>query len=480
MTSWPPRNNRREVNVSYVDEVEAFDRELVIQLKEGQARIQEEGRLADHTISQVRIWRVILPWTGTKRWDESAVPFTFGEFETDRGLVGVCDRASPDLEALRERVVGRNAFDPAIRADLGSAYWDLAGKIADKPLWQYLRDIFDLETPEVAGVPVDFEHIPVSAYTWYRFPDVNGEHEVTFDTYPQYLREEIRAHGFRVIKLSMCDFEPLRYIELVHDIRDALGPEVEIRVDPHASWSESQALRFMKATEDCNLEWIEEPVGGRFENMWRAGHRLRQMSSIPISSHAWLPPLAGRSRSKGRYVDGDLDIPLNLKAIRRYQPADVSAPDAGCGPLALKRYCDTARFMGMDISMHSGYELGPDTAIRLHFAAFAFPYSLHHHINWGRPIAPFALHAIDSHYNQFEGDVIRGGHMPYEQGCLRLPSGPGLGVELDPDLMEQHRLTPEIAELHTRHIEAVRGRHMDELGWRHNRMGWHRIRSDPG
>ena len=130
--------------------------------------------------------------------------------------------------------------------------------------------------------------------------------------------------------------------------------------------------------------------------------------------------------------------------------------------------------MGMDIGMHSGYELGPDTAIRLHFAAFAFPYSLNHHINWGQPIAPFALHAIDSHYNQFVGDVIRGGLMPYDQGLLALPTGPGLGVELDPDLLEEHKFTQEKWDLHTRHIEAVRARHLDELGWRHHRMGWHR------
>ncbi len=465
--------------MDYIDEVEAFDCELVADLKAGQARILEEGLAANLVIRDVRTWPVIMPWTGTKRWDESAVHFCFGEFETDQGLVGLCDRAPGDLEALKERTVGRNPFDPAIRADLGSAYWDLAGKVAGKPLFRYLRDVFELEEPAVQGVPVDYSHIPVASYTWARFPDVNGKNQVTFDTYPQYLQESIREHGFQVIKLSACDFEPLRYIELVHNIRAALGPEVELRLDPHASWSESQALRFMRGVEDCNLEWIEEPVGGRFENIWRAGHRLRRMTSVPISSHAWLPPLAQSPAAAGRYVDAALDIPLNLEAMRRYQPADVSAPDASCGPLALKRFYDTARFMGMEIGMHSGYELGPDTAIRLHFAAFAFPYSLNHHINWGAPRAPFALHALDSHYDQFSGDVIRGGHMKYRQGMLEVPSGPGLGVELDPELLEEYRLTPEKAELHRLHIEAVRARHMDELGWRHNRMGWHRLLKEP-
>jgi glucarate dehydratase len=288
----------------------------------------------------------------------------------------------------------------------------------------------------------------------------------------------VNEQGFRVIKLSMCDFEPLRYIELVHDIRSALGPDIEIRVDPHASWSESEALRFMKGVEDCRVEWIEEPVGGRFENIFKAGHRLRAMSSVPISSHAWLPPLlhGDSPGTTGRYTDAALNLPLDLDVLSRYQPADISAPDAYDGPLALKRYYDTARFMGMDIAMHSSYELGPGTAIRLHIAAFAFPYKIGYHIVWGNGTAPFALHALDAHYNQWEGDVIQGGKLKYDQGCLVVPEGPGLGVALDHDLLEHYRWTEEKHALHLRHIEAIRARHADALGWRRNRMGWLRTR----
>ena len=273
----------------------------------------------------------------------------------------------------------------------------------------------------------------MSAYTWYSFPDLNGENAVTFESYPTYVQDIIRTHGFHNIKLSMCDFEPQRYVELVRNIRAAVGPDVDIRVDPHASWGEAQALRFMREVEDYHLEWIEEPVGGRFNHIFRAGHRLRLLSTIPISSHAWLPPLLPHSDAKGRYGDGTLDAALDLDALRRWQPADISAPDAYAGPLALKRYYDVARFMGMGIGMHSAYELGPATAIRLHIAAFTFPYEIPYHIVWGRERAfpPFSAHAIDAHYNQWADDVICGGKMTYDQGFLTVPKEPGLGVELD-------------------------------------------------
>ena len=267
-----------------IEAIANFDRDLVKDIKDRQDYINTRGHDAGHKIKNVRTYRVLMPWRGTKRWDGSAEGFSFAEFETDQGLVGIAEGIACEGEELRAHTLGKNPFDPEIRGLLGLAYWDLVGKIASKPLYQYLRDVFDLDTPVVTK-------IPIAAYTWYRFPDINGKHQVDFETYPQHIKSLVDDESFRIIKLSMCDFEPFRYIELIHNIRDLVGYDIDIRVDPHASWSESEALRFMLGVEDCRLEWIEEPVGGRFENIFRAGDRLRKISSIPISSHAWLPPL---------------------------------------------------------------------------------------------------------------------------------------------------------------------------------------------
>ena len=159
-----------------------------------------------------------------------------------------------DLEELQARALGKNSFDAQLRAEMGLAYWDLIGKIADKPVGQYLHELFGLETPLA-------ERVPMSAYTWYSFPDLNGENAVTFEGYPEYVQGIIRQHGFHNIKLSMCDFEPHRYIELVHNIRAAVGPDVDIRVDPHASWGKAQALRFMRGVEGLPYR-VDRGAGG--------------------------------------------------------------------------------------------------------------------------------------------------------------------------------------------------------------------------
>ena len=63
-------------------------------------------------ITDVRTYRVLMPWRGTKRWDGSAEGFSFAEFETDQGLVGVAEGLSSEADALRSLVLGKN---PSIR-----------------------------------------------------------------------------------------------------------------------------------------------------------------------------------------------------------------------------------------------------------------------------------------------------------------------------------------------------------------------------
>ena len=46
--------------------------------------------------------------------------------------------------------------------------------------------------------------------------------------------------------------------------------------------------------------------------------------------------------------------------------------------------------------------------------------------------------AADAHYHHLTDDIIRGGKMKYVNGEIAVPSGPGLGVELDRDKLKQY------------------------------------------
>ena len=122
-----------------IEELLEFDRENVAAAKAVEERIQQEGMAAGHTIRDVRVYRVLMPWVGTKRWDGSAEGFTFAEFETDKGLVGIAEGANSDLDELRAKVLGKNPFDTSIRAEMGLAYWDLSNN-REAPIFK--RKIF--------------------------------------------------------------------------------------------------------------------------------------------------------------------------------------------------------------------------------------------------------------------------------------------------------------------------------------------------
>jgi glucarate dehydratase len=83
----------------------------------------------------------------------------------------------------------------------------------------------------------------------------------------------------------------------------------------------------------------------------------------------------------------------------------------------------------MQVAVHSSGELGIQLATMLHLGA----------------VLPNLGYAADAHYHHLADDVIAGGPMRYEGGTIRVPEGPGLGVELDRDrLARYHELFREL------------------------------------
>jgi len=90
----------------------------------------------------------------------------------------------------------------------------------------------------------------------------------------------------------------------------------------------------------------------------------------------------------------------------------------------LAAVCETFQ---LGLGMHSDRELGVSTAAMLHSAAST----------------PYMTHAPDSHYHDQVDDVITR-PFRYHQGCMQVPEGPGLGVELDEEkVAKYHRLYKE-------------------------------------
>jgi glucarate dehydratase len=51
---------------------------------------------------------------------------------------------------------------------------------------------------------------------------------------------------------------------------------------------------------------------------------------------------------------------------------------------------------------------------------------------------PTMTFAGDAHYHYLTDDIIQGGLMQYENGCIKVPYGPGLGIALDEEKMRYY------------------------------------------
>jgi L-alanine-DL-glutamate epimerase-like enolase superfamily enzyme len=66
--------------------------------------------------------------------------------------------------------------------------------------------------------------------------------------------------GFRAMKTRVGPTDPVRMVERVRAVRDAIGPHIGLMVDANQQMSVKQAIRIGRMMEELNLTWFEEPV----------------------------------------------------------------------------------------------------------------------------------------------------------------------------------------------------------------------------
>ena len=97
--------------------------------------------------------------------------------------------------------------------------------------------------------------------------------------------------------------------------------------------------------------------------------------------------------------------------------------------------------------MHSNSHVGISLAAMTHLGA----------------AVPNLTYALDTHYPWQAEDVIAGGPLEFEEGCLPLSREPGLGVELDRDAL---------ARLHRNYLACGLKNRNDEIEMQKVEPGW--------
>ncbi len=135
--------------------------------------------------------------------------------------------------------IARRGTTIAAISAIDIALWDILGKSLGLPVWQLL-----------GGRKLD--RMPAYASGGWASADAIGEQ----------LNSYIAAGGFKAVKMRVgaMDGPPHVSAARVRAARAALGPDVDLMVDAHGTYTVADAKRFVQLVEDCDLAWFEEPV----------------------------------------------------------------------------------------------------------------------------------------------------------------------------------------------------------------------------
>jgi L-alanine-DL-glutamate epimerase-like enolase superfamily enzyme len=236
---------------------------------------------------------------------------------------------------------------------------------------------------------------------------------------PAAVAEEARrwaADRFGTFKLKVGAGEDVAQVEAV---RVALGPEAKIRLDANAAWSLEEAIAILAAVEPLGIELVEQPVATIEE-----AARLATTTSIPLAGDESIVTVADAEAAVAAGAFQTTGIKLSKvggieagAAIDAILPAYVaSALDGPVGIAAGRR---------LAARIDAGHVAG---------SRLAQPIDALHPLTGRAPLA----HGLAT--QRLFAATIAAVECELRGDQLHPPPGPGLGVVIDEEALDAHRL----------------------------------------
>jgi L-alanine-DL-glutamate epimerase-like enolase superfamily enzyme len=290
-----------------------------------------------------------------------------------------CELAVAAGHAMPE--LSRRGLTIAAISSVDIALWDILGKSLGQPVWQLL-----------GGRKA--ERLPAYASGGWADADGIGDQLTAY----------IKSGGFKAVKMRVGAMDGAPHVSAarVRAAREAIGPDVDLMVDAHGTYTVADAKRFVHMVADCDLAWFEEPV---IADDKRGMAEVRSAGPVPIA--------AGESEAT-RFAFRELAV---LRA------ADIFQPDpAFCG--------------------------GITEAMRIGAIASAFNLRLAPHLWAGAPCFFAGLHICAASPASFVIEFSLGANpmihdligetVKAEDGMIEIPETPGLGFTISERFVEKH------------------------------------------
>ena len=333
---------------------------------------------------------------------------SFVEVHTDQGLVGIGPGIDPQLlPAVQTCLVGKDPFDyeghaATLRyyaqgmpyrgtAGVDVALWDLMGKATGQPLYKLWGGTKDKVIPYASLIRLS----------------TPGERAG--------MAAQLMNEGWKAIKLRIHHATMKEDIETVEKVRDAVGNNMVIMVDanqaqssgnwqPGVLWDFRRAVETARELQQLDCYWLEEPLP-----------RFAYDQLAELNNRVELP-IAGGENNPGIH---------EFVRMLKDNVYDVLQPESMVldGITALRKIGVLAEAFGKKIVPHHG---GGDLGVIAH---------LHLVASWAH--APYLelLHdpPIGDYRHRFA--IMQDPPAIDADGYIAVPQKPGLGVEIDPDLI---------------------------------------------
>jgi len=337
---------------------------------------------------------------GTVGWGEAfAPPRTVATLIDELFADAVVGRSPAEADGLADEVYAgeiggyhfaRQGMVQAALTGVEVALWDLWGKHLGEPV----RDILGGARREAVT------------------PYASTMYVTEWNQDPAEPMEAAVEEGFTAAKIKIGRSVE-DDVERARTARELLGDDAHLMVDYNGNYTPAQALRSIRAIEEYDLTWVEEPVPPENESGYR---ELAERTDVPLA--------AGEAHF-GRF---------EFTRLVREGLVDVVQPNLGrCGGFAEARYlARTATTENVLVRPHV-WNSGVGVAAALQFAATVPEYP--HTESTPEPV----LFEFDRSENPLRHEILESPFDP-TGGSLRVPDGPGLGIEVDEDAVERYRI----------------------------------------
>ena len=346
--------------------------------------------------------------------------YLFVKVYTDEGIVGLGEAGNwgflgataAAIEKFSEYLIGKDPFTiedhyqnmyramyfrgsvimSAISA-IDIALWDIKGKSLGVPVWQLL-----------GGKTRDRVRVYVS-----------GLSEKPANTPEDLAKEALAAkgHGFSAMKIFITDFSPsthrdeifsnlvASYLAKLKACREAVGDDFDFVLEVHRSMTVQQAIAFGRGAEQYRPLFLEDPITPDNPD-----------AMAQVAAHINIPIATGE-----RFVHMHEFETLLARNAAQYVRPDVCAIG---GITIAKKVCAIAEAHNALVVPHN--PLGPvSTAACLQICA---------------SIPNVGIQELPSFCLDGREDAMVTFPLKVEDGCLLIPNGPGIGIDLSENAQE--------------------------------------------